>query len=385
MIYLDYNATGPTDPRVIEVMKPYFAELYANPSSIHTPGQRAKQAVEHSRVVLAQFLNARPEEVYFTSGGTEADNLAIKGLAFAQDKRKKIIYSSIEHHAVMNTCKYMAKFGYEIISVPVDKYGVVDINFIEDKTDEDTLIVSVMHANNEVGTIQPIREIAQIAHKYGAVFHTDAVQTVGKINIDIMALEIDMLSLSGHKFYGPKGVGALIVKKGIKFDPLLHGGHHEKNHRAGTENVPGIVGLSKACELARAEILAEEEKRLKELRDRLWQGLNSRIPEIQLNGHPEKRLSNTLNFSVKYVEGESLILNLNAAGICASTGSACSSGSLEPSHVLLAMAIPADIAHGSLRFSLGRWTKPEEIEKVIQVLPGIVEKLRQMSPLYKKR
>ncbi|OPX18578.1 cysteine desulfurase NifS [candidate division WOR-3 bacterium 4484_100] len=383
MIYLDYNATAPTDPRVIEAMRTYFAELYANPSSIHTPGQKAKQAVEHSREVLANFLNARPEEVYFTSGGTEADNLAIKGLAFAQDKRKKIIYSSIEHHAVMNTCKYMSKFGYEIISVPVDRYGVVDLNFIEEKTDEDTLIISVMHANNEVGTIQPIREIAQIAHKYGAVFHTDAVQTVGKIDIDIMELEVDMLSLSGHKFYGPKGVGALIVKKGIKFDALLHGGHHERNHRAGTENVPGIVGLAKACELAQAEI-PDEEKRLKELRDRLWQGLNSQISEIQLNGHPEKRLANTLNFSVKYVEGESLILSLNAESICASTGSACSSGSLEPSHVLLAMGIPAEIAHGSLRFSLGRWTKPEEIEKVIDVLPGIVEKLRQMSPLYKK-
>ncbi len=383
MIYLDYNATAPADPEVIEAMKPYFNELYANPSSIHTPGQKAKQAVEHSRAILAQFLNTRVDEVYFTSGGTEADNLAIKGLAFSRNKRKKIIYSSIEHHAVMNTCKYMAKFGYEVIAVPVDKYGVVDLDFIRDKIDDNTLIVSIMHANNEVGTIEPIKEIAQIAHKYGAVFHTDAVQTVGKLRIDFKESGIDMLSLSGHKFYGPKGVGALIVKKGLRFDPLLHGGHQEKNHRAGTENVPGIVGLAKACELAQKEF-PQEEKRLRQLRDKLWREIDSRIPEIQLNGHPETMLANTLNISVKYVEGESLILNLNAAGIYASTGSACSSGSLEPSYVLLAMGIPAEVAHSSLRFSLGRWTGQEDIDKVIEVLPGIVEKLRAMSPLYKK-
>lgn len=384
MIYLDYNATTPTDPRVVKTMLPYFHDFFANPSSIHGPGQEARKAVEQAREKLAKMLNSKITEVYFTSGGTEADNLAIKGMAFAQSKRKKIVFSAVEHHAVLNTCEYMAKFGFEIVKVPVDQYGIVDLNFLEDVVDDNTLIVSVIHANNEMGTIEPVEEISRIVHQHGAVFHTDAVQTVGKIPINIKTMEIDMLSLSGHKFYGPKGIGALICQKGIRFDPLSHGGHHERNKRAGTENVPGVVGLGKACELAMAEMV-EDETRIKKLRDRLWNGVNQKISDLKLNGHPEKRLANTLNFSVRYVEGESLLLSLDMHGICASSGSACTSANLKPSHVLLAMGIPHEIAHGSLRFSLGRFTKDEEIEQVIDVFPGIVEKLRSMSPLYKKK
>lgn len=384
MIYLDYNATTPTDPRVVKTMLPYFHDFFANPSSIHGPGQEARKAVEQAREKLAKMLNSKITEVYFTSGGTEADNLAIKGMAFAQSKRKKIVFSAVEHHAVLNTCEYMAKFGFEIVKVPVDQYGIVDLNFLEDVVDDNTLIVSVIHANNEMGTIEPVEEISRIVHQHGAVFHTDAVQTVGKIPINIKTMEIDMLSLSGHKFYGPKGIGALICQKGIRFDPLSHGGHHERNKRAGTENVPGVVGLGKACELVMAEMV-EDETEIKKLRDRLWNGVNQKVSDLKLNGHPEKRLANTLNFSVRYVEGESLLLSLDMHGICASSGSACTSANLKPSHVLLAMGIPHEIAHGSLRFSLGRFTKDEEIEQVIDVFPGIVEKLRSMSPLYKKK
>jgi cysteine desulfurase len=384
MIYLDYNATTPTDPRVVKTMLPYFHDFFANPSSIHGPGQEARKAVEQAREKLAKMLNSKITEVYFTSGGTEADNLAIKGMAFAQSKRKKIVFSAVEHHAVLNTCEYMAKFGFEIVKVPVDQYGIVDLNFLEDVVDDNTLIVSVIHANNEMGTIEPVEEISRIVHQHGAVFHTDAVQTVGKIPINIKTMEIDMLSLSGHKFYGPKGIGALICQKGIRFDPLSHGGHHERNKRAGTENVPGVVALGKACELAMAEMV-EDETGIKKLRDRLWNGMNQKVSDLKLNGHPEKRLANTLNFSVRYVEGESLLLSLDMHGICASSGSACTSANLKPSHVLLAMGIPHEIAHGSLRFSLGKFTKDEEIEQVIDVFPGIVEKLRSMSPLYKKK
>ncbi len=383
IVYLDYNATTPTDRRVIEAMMPYFGDIYANPSSIHTPGQNARQAVETAREKLAQQLHCKPKEVYFTSGGTEANNMAIKGVAFAQDRRKKIITSAIEHHAVLYPCKYMARFGYEMIKVPVDKYGIIDLDFLEDVVDDNTVLVSVMHANNEVGTIEPIEEISRIAHRHGALFHTDAVQTVGKIPINVESMEIDMLSLSGHKLYGPKGIGALIVRKGIRFDPLSHGGHHEHNKRAGTENVPGIVGLGVACELAVAE-MKEEEIRITQLRDRLWEELNQQVRDLRLNGHPGKRLFNTLNLCVCYVEGESLLLHLDLHGICASSGSACTSATLEPSHVLLAMSIPPEIAQGSLRFSLGRFTRDSDIERVIKVFPDIVERLRSISPLHKK-
>ena len=382
MIYLDYNSTTPIDPRVVETMLPYYREHYANPSSIHRAGQLVRRAVEEARERVGQTFNVDAKEVYFTSGGTESDNLAIKGVGFAQDKRKKIITSSIEHHAVLTACEYMAKFGYEIVKVPVDEFGIIDLEYLEDVCDENTLIVSIMHANNEVGTIEPIAEAAKITHNHGAIFHTDAVQTAGKIPIDVKRMGIDMLSLSGHKFYGPKGVGLLIARKGIRFDPLSHGGHHERKKRAGTENVPGIIGLTRALELAISE-MAEEEKRVRRLRDKLWEGVSGQVDDLKLNGHPEKRLVNTLNFSVRYVEGESLLLNLDLHGICVSSGSACTSGSLEPSHVLLAMGIPHEIAHGSLRFSLGRFTTEEEIDKVIEIFPGIVKKLRAISPLYK--
>ena len=382
MIYLDYNATSPTDSRVVTAMTPYFFDISANPSSSHTAGHRARDGVEAARKYLAGLLNSQTDEVYFTSGGTEADNIAIKGTAFAQDKRKTIITSVIEHHAVLTTCEYMKKFGFNVIKIPVDEYGMLDLNRLADHVNDDTLLVSVMHANNEVGTIEPIQEIGKIAHRHGAIFHSDAVQTVGKIPVDFKNTEIDMLSLSAHKFYGPKGVGALVVRRGTRFDPLSHGGHHEGGKRAGTENVPGIVGLGKACEIAHAEMKTDE-RRIKKLRDKLWVDLNTTISELKLNGHPDKRLANTLNFSVRYIEGESMLLQLDTHGICASSGSACTSGSLEASHVLLAMGLPHDMAHGSLRFSLGKFTNEAEIDKIISVFPDIVKKLRAMSPLYK--
>ncbi|RKX69617.1 cysteine desulfurase NifS, partial [candidate division WOR-3 bacterium] len=332
---------------------------------------------------IARIFNVDPKEVYVTSGGTESDNIAIKGVAFAQDRRNKIITSTIEHHAVLTSCEYLSKFGYEIIKVPVDEYGIIDLDFLSKHCDDQTLLVTIMHANNEVGTIEPIEIAAEIAHKHGAIFHTDAVQTAGKLPIDVKKMGIDLLSLSGHKIYGPKGIGVLIARKNVRFDPLSHGGHHEHRKRAGTENVPGIIGLGKALELA-IKTMAEEEERIKRLRDRLWEGIRSEVSDLKLNGHPKKRLANTLNFSVRWVEGESLLLSLDQHGIAVSSGSACTSGSLEPSHVLLAMGIPHEIAHGSLRFSLGRFTKEEEIEEVIEVFPEIVRKLREMSPLYRK-
>lgn len=382
IVYLDNNATTPTDPRVVEEMHPFFNEISANPSSIHGAGRLARDAVDKGRQRLSRLLNCRIDEIYFTSGGTEADNLAIKGVAFATDKRRKIVTSAIEHHAVLTTCDYMTKFKHEIVKVPVDRYGIIDLDFLSRTVDDNTLLISVMHANNEVGTIEPLAEIGKIAHDRGAIFHTDAVQTVGKMPIDIDDLQIDMLSLSGHKFYGPKGIGALVVRRGIRFDPLHHGGHHEHNKRAGTENVPGIVGLGKACDIAIDE-MKDEETRVRILRDKLWAAISKEINEVVLNGHPEKRLASTLNFSVRYVEGESMLLNLDMQSICASSGSACTSGSLEASHVLLAMGLPHDLAHGSLRFSLGRFNTDEDTDRVIEVLPTIVKKLRAMSPLYR--
>ncbi|UCG29607.1 MAG: cysteine desulfurase NifS [candidate division WOR-3 bacterium] len=381
-VYLDNNATTPADPRVIEKMLPYFHETSANPSSIHGAGRRARDAVEEAREKLSRLVHCRTDETYFTSGGTESDNMGIKGAAFAQSERTKIITSAIEHHAVLTTCDYMKKHGYEIVKAPVDEYGIVDLNFLSRAVDDKTLLVSIMHANNEVGTIEPLKDIGEIAHRHGAIFHSDAVQTVGKIPIDMDALQVDMLSLSGHKFYGPKGVGALVVRRGTRFDPLHHGGHHERNKRAGTENVPGIVGLGAACEISMTEMNTEE-KSIRELRDSLWIGINKEIGEVQLNGHPENRLAGTLNISVKYIEGESMLLNLDMHGIYASSGSACTSGSLEASHVLLAMGVPHDLAHGSLRFSMGRFNTKRDIDHVIEVFPGIVKKLRAISPLCK--
>lgn len=382
MVYMDYNATTPTDERVLEEMLPFFKDIYGNPSSIYSLAQRAKKAIDEAREKLATLLNADPKEIIFTSGGTEADNWAIKGIAYAnQDRGKHIITSQIEHHAVLNTCKFLEKQGFRVTYLPVDRYGVVDLDVLKQSITPETILISIMFANNEVGTIQPIKEIAKIAKKEGIYFHTDAVQAVGKIAVDVEELGVDLLSLSAHKFYGPKGIGALYVRRGVKIVPLLHGGEQERGRRAGTENVPGIVGLGKAAEIAGKE-MEEEERRVKILRDKLEKKLVEKIPEIIVNGHPQNRLYNTLSICVKYVEGESMLINLDKEGICASSGSACTSSSLEPSHVLLAMGIPPEIAHGSLRFSLGKFNSEADVEKVSEVLPRIVEDLRKISPFW---
>ena len=379
-IYMDYNATTPMDERVFEAMKPYFVQIYGNASSLHQPGLKARSAIEKAREQVADLLGATPKEIYFTSGGTESDNMAIKGVAFAnQEKGKHIITSSVEHNAVFKTCKYMEKLGFEVTYLPVDEYGMVDPDDLKKAIRDDTIIVSIMLANNEVGTIQPIKELAAITHERGVLFHTDAVQAIGKMPVDVNELGVDLLSISAHKFYGPKGTGALYARKGVRFDSLIHGGGHERQKRAGTENVAGIVGMGKAAELAKSE-LDKEVTHVKALRDKLEKGLFDRIDDIILSGHPEKRLINTLGICVKHVEGESMLLNLDMEGICVSTGSACSSGSLEPSHVLLAMGMPPEVAHGSLRFSLGKGNTEEEVDHVLDVFPEIVKKLRTLSP-----
>ena len=381
LIYLDHNATTPVDKRVLEGMFPYFSEKYGNPSSIYRLARESELAKEKAREKVADLINAKPYEIFFTGSGTEADNLAIKGVCFANRNRgNHIITSKIEHHAVLNTCKWMEKQGFKVSYIGVDEYGVVDLDELKKSITDETILISVMYANNEVGTIEPIEEIANIAKAREIYFHTDAVQAVGKIPIDVKGLEIDLLSLSAHKLYGPKGVGSLYMKKGTKIESLIHGGHHEKNKRAGTENVPGIVGLGIAAEIAPEEIARRNE--IKKLRDKLEKGILEKIDEIKINGHPEKRLDGTLNLCVKYVEGEGMLLHLDHSGVAASSGSACTSGSLEPSHVLTAMGIPPEITHGSLRFSLGRENTEEEVNKVLEVLPPIVDKLREMSPLY---
>ena len=377
MIYLDHNATTPVDPRVFEAMKPYLTEYYGNPSSIYRAGQDVRKAVEDARDSLAALLGATPREIYFTSGGTESDNTAIKGIALNRGSGH-IITSAIEHPAVFEVVKWLEKRGFSATFVGVDSDGLVDHEDVRKAIREDTIVISVMHANNEVGTLQPIGEIAAIAREKGIPFHTDAVQTTGKIALDVGAMDIDLLSLSAHKFYGPKGVGALYVRKGTRFDPCVHGGHQERGVRGGTENVAGIIGLGKAVEIAAAE-MDEESVRVRRLRDRLESGLAEKISDLRFNGHREKRMFNTSSVIIKYVEGEAMLLNLDYHGIAASSGSACTSGSLDPSHVLLAMGLPAPIAHGSLRFSLGRATTEEGVDKVIEVLPPIVDKLRAMS------
>jgi cysteine desulfurase len=381
LIYMDHNATTPVDNRVLEAMLPYFSEKYGNPSSIYRLAKECDLAKEKSREKVAGLIGAKPAEVFFTSCGTESDNLAIKGVCFANKERgNHIITSKIEHHAVLSTCKWLEKEGFEVSYIGVDKYGIVNLHELEKSITDKTILISIMYANNEVGTIEPIADIADIAKTRDIYFHTDAVQAVGKIPINIKDLEIDLLSLSAHKLYGPKGIGALYIKKGANIDPLLHGGHHERNKRAGTENVPGIVGLGVASEIASEDI--EKSKEIKILRDKLEKGLLERIDDIKINGHPEKRLDGTLNLCIKYVEGESMLIHLDYNNIAASSGSACTSGSLEPSHVLTAMGISPEIAHGSLRFSLGKENTEEQVNKILETLPPIVEKLRAMSPLY---
>ena len=381
LIYLDSAATTQLDPRVRQAMLPFLGDLYANPSSIHSPGQEVRQAVEEARANVAALVGARADEIIFTSGGTEADNLAIKGTAWSSEtKGNHIITSAIEHHAVLESCHFLAKHGFELSVVPVDHFGTVDPESVRRAITDKTILISIMHANNEIGTIQPVAEIGAIAQERGIPFHVDAVQTAGHLPIDVSAMNIDLLSISVHKLYGPKGSGALFARKGLRLTPLLHGGAQERNRRPGTENVPGIIGFGAAVELARVE-MAEEASRVTALRDRLIAGVVASIPDAKLNGHQASRLPNNANFAFKYIEGESLVLNLDFEGISASTGSACSSSSLEPSHVLLACGLPAEAAHGSLRLSLGKYNTEEEIDRVIEVLPGIVKKLRAMSPL----
>ena len=384
-VYLDYAATTPCDPEVIKAMEPYFFDKFGNASSIHAYGQEAKAAIEDAREKVASFLGAKPDEIVFTSGGTESDNFALEGVAYAlQKKGNHIITTAIEHHAVGEPCKFLEKQGFKVSYVGVDKYGLVSPEDIKKAITDKTILISVMHANNEIGTIQPIAEIGKIARDKGIYFHTDAVQTVGHIPVNVDELNVGLLSLSSHKFYGPKGAGALYIRKGTRIEKFLHGGDQEKGRRASTHNTPGIVGLGKAIELCK-EKMEGEEKFQSSLRDKLIKGIPDKIPEVYLNGHPDERLPNNVNFSIKYIEGESILLSLDMLGIAASTGSACTSSSLEPSHVLLALGLSHEIAHGSLRITLGRWTKEEDINYLLEHLPKIVEKLRAMSPLYDAR
>jgi cysteine desulfurase len=385
MIYLDHNATTYCDPEVVKEMLPYFTEKFYNPSSVYTPSQEAKDSIETSREKVAKLLGCHSSEIIFTAGGSESINMAIIGTAYAlKNKGNHIITSKIEHHAVLHTCKFLEELGFEVSYIGVDKYGFVDIEQLEKSITPKTILISIMYANNEIGTIQPIEEISKIAKNKGVLFHTDAVQVVGKIPFSVKNIGADMLSLSAHKFYGPKGIGSLYIKKGLRIKPLIHGGGQERNLRAGTENVPAIVGMGKACELAEKN-MEKDSAAEKELRDMLEKNLLEKIPEILINGHTEKRLYNTSNVGVKYVEGEGMLLNLDFEGICASSGSACTSGSLDPSHVLLAIGVSPEDAHGSLRFSFGRKNTRQEVEKVAEVLPPIVQKLRQMSPFWNKK
>jgi cysteine desulfurase len=382
-IYLDYAATTPTDPEVVKAMLPYFSETFGNPSSIHSFGQETKKAIEDARQKIAEFIGAKPEEIVFTSGGTESDNFAIKGVAYAnENKGNHIITTVIEHHAVIETCKFLEKKGFKITYLPVDKYGLVNPEEVRKAITDKTILVSIMHANNEIGTIEPIARIGEITKERKIYFHTDAVQTFGHIPLKVDELKVDLLSASAHKLYGPKGIGILYVRKGTKMASFLHGGEQERRRRASTENVPGIVGFGQAAALA-GEKMSEEAGKLAALRDKLIKGIIENIPDAHLNGHPTQRLPNNVNVSVEFIEGESMLLNLDFEGIAASTGSACSSSSLEPSHVLLALGLPHEQAHGSLRFSLGRYTTEEEINYVLEILPKIALKLRQISPLYK--
>lgn len=381
-VYLDHSATTPVHPEVLEAMLPYYKEKFGNPSSIHEYGKVAKVALEEAREKVAKLFNCSPYEIYFTSGGTESDNLAIKGVAFAnKNKGKHIITSSVEHHAVLESCKFLKKEGYEITYLPVDRWGLVDPDDLRKNIKDDTILVSIMHVNNETGTIQPIEELVRIAKEKGIYFHTDAVQSAGKIPIDVQELPIDLASISAHKIYGPKGVGAIYIRKGTRIIPLSHGGHHERSRRAGTENIPGIVGLGKATEMVLKD-MDKHNKHLKNLTETFFKKLKETVKDIQLNGHPEKRIPSTLNISFKGVEGESIILSLDMKGVAVASGSACTSGSLEPSHVLSAMRIEPAVAQSSIRFSFGRENVIDDVDYVIGVLPEIIERLRSMSPIY---
>lgn len=386
-IYMDHAGTTPTMKEVVDSMLPYFTEKFGNASSIYSYGREAKSALENSRISIANLINAEPDEIFFTSGGTEADNWALRGTALANKNGKNhIITSSIEHHAILNTCKDLEKLGFKVTYLPVDKYGLVDPKQLASCITDETMLVSIMHANNEIGTIEPIKELVKIVKEKdeNIYFHTDAVQTVGKIPVNVKELNVDLLSMSAHKIYGPKGIGALFIKRGTNIKPFLTGGAQEGKMRAGTENIPAIVGFGKAAEIAHRDLFKEKD-RLTKLRDHLINGIINNIPYTRLNGHPTYRLPHNVNVCFEFIEGESMLLNLDMKGICASSGSACTSGSLEPSHVLLAIGLPHEIAHGSLRLTLGRDNEKKDVDYVIETLKEIVGKLREMSPLFSDR
>lgn len=382
IIYMDNAATTPLAPLVLDAMLPYFSEHFGNPSSIYSAGVKAQEGVSRAREIIAATLGAASEEIYFTGGGTEADNWAIKAAAEAyENKGRHIITTAIEHHAVLHTCQYLTKRGAQVTYVGVDENGIVKLDELEKAITPETVLISAIFANNEIGTIQPIREIGRIARAKGVLFHTDAVQAYGQVPINVDEDNIDMLSASGHKLNGPKGVGFLYIRKGLKLRSFIHGGAQERRRRAGTENVPGIVGLGAAAERA-AAIMAEKAAAETGLRDRLIEQIEARIPYCRLNGDRQRRLPNNVNFSFRFIEGESMLLKLNKRGICASSGSACTSGSLEPSHVLLAIGLPHEIAHGSLRLTLSEQNTPEEIDAVVAAVCQVVNEVREMSPLY---
>ncbi len=381
-VYLDNAATTALSPAVLEQMMPYLTTIYGNPSSPHSFGQEARKGVEHARDQVAKALNALPEEIIFTGCGTESDNTVLFGVAERYAKKgNHIITTNVEHHAILHTCEALEKRGVKVTYLPVDENGMVTAKQVEKAITDQTILVSIMFANNEVGTIMPVAEIGKVCREHGVLFHTDAVQAVGHVPVDVKAMNIDMLSLSAHKFHGPKGVGALYVKKGIRLPAYVMGGAQERNRRAGTENVAGIVGLGAAIEIA-VQQLPESAARMAKLRDKLIAGIAERIPEVKLNGHPTLRLPNNINYSIKYIEGESILLMLDMNGIAASSGSACTSGSLDPSHVLLALGLTHEVAHGSVRLTLSDETTEEDIDYVLEVLPKVAERLRAMSPLY---
>lgn len=381
-IYLDNNATTPVHSEVLDEMLPYLRDEFGNPSSIHWAGRKPRKAIDDAREKTAKLLNCDVSEIIFTSCGSEGDNLAIKGIAESKrDKGNHIITTKVEHPAVLSTCKYLAKTGYDVTFLDVDKQGMLDLNQLKKAITPKTILITIMFANNETGVMFPIEEIGRIAKERNITFHTDAVQGAGKVPIDVKKMNIDLLTVSGHKLYAPKGVGALYVKRGVRLVPVIHGGHQERNRRGGTENTAGIVALGKACEIAARDMEAEI-KQITALRDRLERGLMEKISHVRRNGHPTQRIPNTLNLSFEYAEGESLLLNLDMKGIAASSGSACTSGTLEPSHVLVAMDVPLEASHSSVRFSLGRGNTVEDIDYVIEALPAMVERMRSMSPLY---
>jgi cysteine desulfurase len=384
-IYMDNNATTAVRQPVLEAMLPFYREQFGNPSSIHWAGRSVGGALDKARAQVAELINAQPEEIVFTSCGSEGNALALRGTADAlRDRGNHIITTAVEHPAVLNTCKYLEKNGFEITVLPVDHQGMIDLGALEEAICERTILISVMWGNNETGTLFPVEKVGVIARRHGVRFQTDAVQAVGRIPVDVQAAGVDLLVISGHKFGGPKGIGALYVRKGTKLTPLIHGGHQERNRRAGTHNVPGIVGLGAACELAGAEVIAAGD-RIRALRDRLEKGILQRIPEVQVNGHPTERLPNTLNVSFAYIEGEAVLLFLDMKGVAASTGSACMSGSFGQSHVIEAMGIDPMMANSNIRFGLGPENTVEEVDYLLDILPDIVQKLRDMSPFYRER